>query len=153
MAQTGTALKMHHRQRKSYETLVQNNKSEPILFPDISMRNAGTCSHISPHRFQVQRSESRPDTIRLTHMRSVKSFLVSQSGDNTDHHLLCINFQPKLLLKCKFIFHLFFSKVLYCIISCNMDIRARIIFFIVNTIDNSGQTVTSCIISPSSFSP
>ena len=61
---------MHHRQRKSYETLVRNNKSEPILFPDISMRNAGTCSHISPHRFQVQRSESRPDTIRLTHMRS-----------------------------------------------------------------------------------
>ena len=75
----------------------------------------------------------------------IKSLLICQTGNNTDHHCFVVFFQTQLLLKRCLIFNLFFSESIYAVIFSYVLICLRIIILIINTIYNTGKTIRSCI--------
>ena len=74
----------------------------------------------------------------------IKSFLIRQSGTHADHHSLGIYFQSQFLLQRRFILDFFLPEILGIIPFENVRIRLGIIFVVVNTVDNTAQTIASC---------
>ena len=74
----------------------------------------------------------------------IKALLICQSGNDTDHKLLIILLQAKLLLQRTFVFDLFLTEIC-CIVRCyDILIFFRIEFFIINTVDDTAQRTGSC---------
>ncbi len=71
----------------------------------------------------------------------IKSFLIRQSGHDSDHHGVRILVQIQFFLQRQLILHLFLTEIVDIVILLNMRIRGRIIIIIVNTIHNTGQAV------------
>ena len=73
----------------------------------------------------------------------VKSFLISEPGDNTDHELVLVLFQAEFLLKSYLVLPLFFPERDLIVTGRNLCIRLRIKELIVDTVDDSGQAVAA----------
>ena len=75
----------------------------------------------------------------------VKSFLVCQSGYNTDHHYIRIFAQTKLSLKFYLILCFLCCYILCIELVWQMDICLRIENVVINTIDNTGEHIRACL--------
>ena len=75
----------------------------------------------------------------------VKAFLVSQSGNDTNHHRLMVLLQIQFFLKRCLVLDFLSPEIRYIIVLHNAWICFRIIILIIDSVHNTGQTVRSCI--------
>ena len=75
----------------------------------------------------------------------IHTFLVCKSWHNTYHKLAFIFSKSKFFLKCHFILPLLFSECYLIIISNNIFICFRIIYFVINAINNTTKTIRTGI--------
>ena len=69
----------------------------------------------------------------------VETFLVCQTGYDTDHKLSVIFLQSQFFLKCPLILDLFLAEILCIIILDYIFIRLRIVFIVIDAIYNTAQ--------------
>ena len=74
----------------------------------------------------------------------IKTFLICQTGYDTNHHGFWIFLKSKVFLKLNFIFYLFFSECSCVICLCDIWICLRVEYVIINTIYDSSQAVSPC---------
>ena len=78
-------------------------------------------------------------------INQVKSFLVCQTGYNTDHHHMGILIQPKFFLKSQFVHRLQLPEIINCEILCDPAVSLRIPVRIVQSVDNTAKIIGPCI--------
>ena len=74
----------------------------------------------------------------------IQAFLICQTGDKTDQHLILIYCKTQSFLKCPFISRFSFMNILDIVIGIDLAICLRIPDIVIDTIDDSSQIHVSC---------